>query len=339
MTQTLPFQSIVEALLDTSKHFPTKYLTYFSDMDPASLELALEAWPRVALTRKRTLLADLDSLLSADTIVSFEDFARALLNDPDGPVRAGAIRLMAECEDVKLLPVYTKILASDPDSTVRAEAAKILNLFIDIGELEQIPETALRQAEEALLAAARDDAARVRRAALESLGSSSRPEIPALIEAAYERGDPEWTASALIAMGRSQDDDRWGEPVTRMLLSEDPNVRLEAVRAAGELELADARQPLLLLLDEEENEAVFPAIIWSLSQIGGEDVRAHLENLLDRVEQEDEAEFIEDALANLAFTEDFEQFDLIAFDEDDDLRELEEVDDGDDDTERGKKKS
>lgn len=337
MTKQTPFQSVVDALLDTTKHFPTKYLPYFSDIDPASLQLTLDAWPRVELTRKRTLLADLHSLLSADTIVSFDDFARALLTDPDAPIRAGAIRLLAECEDVELIPVYAKILASDPDPTVRAEAANILNLYIDLGELDEIPEKALHQAEETLLAAVHDDSTTVRRRALESLGYSSRPEVPPLIEAAFQRGAPDWLASALIAMGRSQDE-RWIEPVIAMLLNDEPEVRLEAARAAGELEMDEARLPLLRLLEEEDDAEVISAAIWSLSQIGGEDVRAYLENLLDATEDEDEIAFIEDAIANLSFTEDLEKFDLLAFNPDDELEDLVELDELDEEEEKPKRK-
>ncbi len=320
-----PFQSVIASLLETGKPFPKKYLSLFSDIDPASLKLLLADWPRVSLTRKRTLLEDLDRLLSEDTIVSFDDFARALLTDPDAPVRAGAMRLLAECEDVKLLPIYEKILASDPEPEARAEAARVLNLFIDLGELDEIPEAALHRAEEALLAASRDDNPNVRRSALESLGYSSREEVPALIEAALQREDPDWQASALIAIGRSNEE-RWSEAVIRMMLSEDRNVRLEAVKAAGELSLPAARLPLINMLDEEEDSAILSAVIWSLSQVGGEDVRTYLENLAAQTEDDDELDFIEDALANLAFTEDMERFDILAIDPDEELVELDILD-------------
>jgi HEAT repeat protein len=320
MTQTT-FQTVVNALLETGKPFPKKYLSLFSDIDHASLKLLLDNWPRISLTSKRTLLEELDALLEEDTIVSFDDFARALLTDPDGDVRTGAIRLLGECEDVKLVPVYGKILASDPDPETRAAAAQALGLFVDLGQLDEIREDVYHRAENALLAAMRDDDADVRRRALESLGYSSHEEVPALIEAAIQREDADWQASALIAMGRSNDE-RWSEPVVRMLLSEDREVRLEAVRAAGELSLSAARLPLIRMLDEEEDTTIFSAVIWSLSQVGGEDVRTYLENLLDKTEDDDELDFIEDALANLAFTEDMEKFDLFAIDPDDDLIEL-----------------
>lgn len=322
MTKT-HFQSVIDALLDSGKPFPKKYLPFFSDIDSASLQLLLDAWPRVSLTRKRTLLEDLDQLLVEDSLVSFDDLARALLTDLDAPVRAGATRLLAECGDQKLLPLYEKIIAGDPSPEVRAEAAHSLGFFVALGELEQISEAALRRAEESLLAAARDDDVEVRRRALESLGFSAREEVPALIEAALRRESSDWRVSALIAMGRSSDE-RWAEPVIRMLLSEDRDVRLEAARAAGELSSPAARLPLLRMLEEETDPEIFSAIVWSLSQVGGEDVRVYLENLLDQTDDDDEIDFIEDALANLAFTEDLGLFDLLAVDPEEDRLLLEE---------------
>jgi hypothetical protein len=46
-------------------------------------------------------------------------------------------------------------------------------------------------------------------------------------------------------------------------------------------------------------------------------VRTYLENLLDQSEDEAEIEFLEDALDNLAFTEDLDRFDLMSFDPED----------------------
>ncbi len=73
LTMTTAFQSVIKILLEPGKPFPKKYLSLFSDIDPASLRPLLEAWPRISLTRKRTLLDELDALLDEDTIVSFDD--------------------------------------------------------------------------------------------------------------------------------------------------------------------------------------------------------------------------------------------------------------------------
>lgn len=326
-TEPISFQKVLDALLADSREFPRRYLQEFSDIGTLELKILLDVWPRVDLSRKLTLLDELDALAEHDTLVSFDDFASALLTDPDPQVRIRAIRLLDESEDVKLVPSYLDMLRSDPDMYVRAEAANALNLFVDLGELEEISESIHRQVEDALIAVLTgEDDVRVRRAALESLGYSSRPEVAPLIESSYQRQDPSWQVSALTAMGRSADE-HWAEEVTRCLIHENDRIRKAAVQAAGELSLKSSRPLLLRMLSEEEDSSVLSAVIWSLSQIGGEDVRTYLENLLDHLEDDEQIAFLEEALDNLAFTEDLDRFDLFSFDPDDELLEIEEDED------------
>ena len=323
-TEPLSFQKVLDTLVGDNKEFPRRYLQEFSDLGAVELRSLLDVWPRVELNRKLTLLDELDILAENDTLVSFDDFASALLTDPEPQVRGRAIRLLDETEDVKLIPSFLDMLNNDPDIAVRAEAARALNLFVDLGELEEIPETIHRQVEDALLTSITgEDDARVRRAALESIGYSSREEVAALIQSSFQREDPHWQVSALTAMGRSADE-RWADEVTRSLVSENDNIRRAAVQAAGELSLKSTRPLLLRMLSEEEDASVLSAVIWSLSQIGGEDVRTYLENILDQTEDEEQMSFLEEALDNLAFTEDLDRFDLFSYDPEDDLSEIDE---------------
>jgi HEAT repeat protein len=312
----IPFQNVVDALLE-SRDFPKGYLQYFSDIDPASLTILMEAWPRVEAGRKHSLLAELERTAEEDTLVSFDDLAQALLDDPDPGVRAGAIRLLGENMDPKLAPRYIRLLQEDPEQQVRGEAASALGQYVMLGELDEIPEQTHLAVEEALLEAARgQDSAEVQRRVVEALGFSSRPEVVTLIESAFRRPDPRWKASALFAMGRSSDD-RWTEPVMQMLLNDDPRVRLAAVQAAGELGLAPARSILIGLVDAEEEDDIVGAAIWSLSQIGGADARSLIESLIGESEDDELTGFLEDALENLAFTEDLDRFGLMSLDPED----------------------
>ena len=325
-TATVTFQKVLDALLSDDKDFPRHYLQEFSDIGTDELRSLLDAWPRIKPGRKLTLLEELDSLADADTLVSFDDVARALLSDPEPDVRVRAIRLLDESEDPKLASRYLDMLKNDSDVNVRVEVAKALNLFVDLGELEKISEEAYHEIEDALLASANsEDDLRVRRAALESLGYSSRPEITTLIDSAFHRQDPNWRASALIAMGRSADE-RWEDEVTSSLVSEDERVKRAAVQSAGELNLQSARPILIRLLEEGEDEDMVSAAVWSLSQIGGEDARTYIETLLDQTEDEEQIQFLEEALDNLAFTEDLARFELLAVDPDTELEEPEEDD-------------
>ena len=325
-TTPISFQSVLDALLSDRKKFPRRYLHEFSDIGALELKTLLDIWPQIKPGRKLTLLEELDALAETDTLVSFDDVARALLTDPEPDVRTRAIRLLDEYEDPKVVPSYLDMLKNDPDVNVRVEAANALHLFVDLGELEEIPANIYHQVEDALLAsAASEDNVRVRRMALESLGYSSRTEVSTLIDSAFHREDPAWQASSLVAMGRSADE-RWTDAVTRSLVHVDDRIRKAAVQAAGELSLQAARPILLKMLGEEEDATILSAVIWSLSQIGGEDVRTYLENLLDQLEDEEQIAFLEEALDNLSFTEDLERFDLLAFDPDDELTDIDEDD-------------
>ena len=329
MAETLSFQNILDHLLDSKKDIPHGHLSYYSDLDPKSLRLFLDVWPSVKSDRKLLLLNELLANLETDNIVSYEDIGRALLDNADGEVRARAIRLLAESDDPKLAIKLTDILLNDADLAPRMGAAHSLGEFILLGELEKIPGNIQPKAEDALIKVIRsEDNPSLRKHALEALGYSSRTEIVSLIESAFQRSDPTWVASALRAMGRSHDE-RWNEDVVSKLLDDDPRIRFAAVEAAGELAIEDAGPIMLQMLEEEEEEDdVVAAAIWSLSQIGGDDARIYLLSLIEKTEDEDVIEFLEDALENLDFIEELNKFDLLSLDEDgiDELDELEETD-------------
>ena len=318
MSKQISFQTVLETLQDAKKSIPHGHLKYYSDLDPASLRLFLDVWRDIQPKRKRQLLEKLQEHFNEDTLVSYEEIGKALLDDSDAEVRARAIGLLAESEDPKLVGKIVNIFLADSDSAPRLAALNLLGEFLLLGEYEKIGGSIERQIEDALISVLRgEDNADLRRHALEVLGFSSREEIPALIESAYERADPAWVASALRAMGHSQDE-RWNADVLDKLLDEEPQVKTAAIEAAGALAIQESVPILIQTLDdeEEENETVIAAI-WSLSQIGGDEARAYLVSLADQTEDEDLSEYLDDALENLAFMEDLNQFDFFSFDEED----------------------
>ncbi len=322
MAAKISLQNVLDHLLDSKKDIPQSHLKFYSDLDSKSLKLFLDVWPRVQSPRKLILLDGLLSHLDSDSIVSYEEIGRALLDDPDGEVRARAIRLLVESDDPNLADKLIDIFLTDAELAPRLEAVQLLGEFILLGELDKVNQNLQRKMEDALISVVRGEAdSTLRKRALEALSFSSRPEIAALIESAFERADPAWVASALRAMGRSHDE-RWNENVVSLLLDEDPLIKFAAVEAAGQL-IIEAAVPILLQIldDEEEPEDVATAAIWALSQIGGDDARTYLVALIDQTEDEDLVEFLEDALENLNFTEEFNKFELLTLDEDDELDE------------------
>ncbi|GAP17544.1 HEAT repeat domain-containing protein [Levilinea saccharolytica] len=307
------FEMVVEALLDASQPFPPRLLHRLSDLTPDELARLREIWPQVGTERRVSLMEDLEDLTDVDTLVFFDDIARFALEDEEPRVRASAIRLLFTADDPKLALSFVRMMRKDPDVHVRAAAANALGNFVYYGELEEIPAETLEVVENALIAVmGMEEDSQVKRWALESLGYSSRPEVPPLIRLAFARADLEWKASALCAMGRSADK-VWAETVLAHVDSSLPELQFEAVRAAGQLELAGARRPLLDLLEEplELDEDVYLAAVWSLSQIGGQGVRERLDDLLEDSDDEEVSQLIQDALDNLEFTEGLSLFDMM----------------------------
>src|SRR5688572_7340450 len=322
------FQNVLDYLLDSKKDIPQSHLGFYSDLDPKSLRLFLDVWNSVKPDRKLILLDSLLSHMDSDTLVSYEEIGKALLNDVDANVRARAIGLLAESNDPKLVDPLINIFLNDAELAPRMEAATLLGEFVLLGELEELDISVQREIEDALISVIRrEDNPSLRRKALEALGYSSRDELPNIIETAYQRSDSAWTASALRAMGRSHDN-AWNDSVVSKLLDYDPKIRFAAAEAAGELGIQEASPIMLQMLeDEEEDDDVTSAAIWSLSQIGGEDARVYILNLLENTEAEDIVEFLEDALENLDFNEDLNKFDILSLDEGD--IELDEIDEFD----------
>ena len=312
------FEAIKAALLNNDAPFPAAMIYFFSDIAVEDLGLLERVWPQVWIERRRGLLEDMETLSEGDTLLFFDSVAVMCLEDEDPVARATAIRLLWQSDNADLVPLLLKRLREDPEAIVRSAAATALGVFVELGELDKIKSVTYQQILESLIKAhldARDT--RVRQRALESLGYASHPDIPDFIRRAFDSNDEEWLQSALIAMGRSCDS-RWTKDVLGMFGHPDAIVRSEAIRAAGELEVEQAREPILELLEEgTDDEDIYYAAIWSLSKIGGEGVREAIEFALEDTEDLDEIQFLEEALENLDFTEQVNLFDLMNIDEDD----------------------
>jgi HEAT repeat protein len=320
----IPFSEVVRALLDPDNPVPPRCLYRLSDLIPEDLSRLETAWPDIPAWGRKALMEDVETLGEGDSLLSFETIGRFAIRDEDPQVRLPAVRTLWEFEEPDLATIFLNMAQNEPDTAVRAAAVSGLGRFVYAGEIEELAPELLQAIEDRLLQIARSgEPTLVRRRALEAMGFSSREEVPGLIETAYASGDKDWIASALFAMGRSANE-RWQAQVLAMLDNPLPVLRSEAARAAGELEIS-ASVPRLLDLLEDPDPETRRASIWSLSQIGGEGVRDMLENLYENSEDEDEVDLLEEALDNLAFTEDMQLLPLFDFPED----ELEETPDDD----------
>ena len=180
--------------------------------------------------------------------------------------------------------------------------ASVLGKYIYRGELDKIKKEQQMEIEDHLLTVLDNEGPdEVQRRALEAISFSSRDEVRDQILKAYQREEDDWVASALFAMGRSFDHD-YCDLVIEKLQHTSPKIRLEAVRACGELTIEDAVPVILDLLNDLPE--IRGAAIYSLSQIGGEEAGPALRDLLEDQITTEEEELIHQALERLDFLED-----------------------------------
>ncbi|MFQ5886227.1 MAG: HEAT repeat domain-containing protein [Anaerolineae bacterium] len=260
------------------------------------------AWPRFPAERRRTILRTLVEITEASFEADFNRIFRFCLSDEDEEVRAQAIEGLWEDESISTLRSLIGLLRRDPSFLVRAKAAAGLGRFVLLAELDELDSELGAEVREVLLHTINNpqEVLEVRRRAVEAISFSGEEEVRKMVEAAYQDEAQKMRVSAVFAMGRSVDP-YWSQTLLRELKNPDPEMRYEAARACGELELKEAVPTLARLINDADRE-VQEAAIWALGRIGGRGARRVLRACC---ESDDEivAEAVEEALSELEFAE------------------------------------
>ncbi|MCA9914205.1 MAG: HEAT repeat domain-containing protein [Anaerolineae bacterium] len=266
-----------------------------------------EVWGTLESTYRSVLMQMLVDASEANYRLNYDAIGLINLDAPEPQVRQAAIEMLWEDESEQLLQHLFWAAKNDPALEVRAEAAKSLGRFVYASEMGHAIEKYEAEVQQILLDILRasEEALDVRRFALESLANCTHGELPQLIHQAYHSDEDAFRVSAVVAMGRSCDAQRWEDHVLRELDSHDMDMRREATRAAGELQLTDAVPAIVRFLQEGEREDQEVAI-WSLGEIGGKEATRILQSLADGAEENEDEELaalIDDALGNASLAD------------------------------------
>jgi hypothetical protein len=314
--RALDFTSIKAYLLNSEFKPAHRFFEQFSDMDDTGWTDFYAIWSEASLERKLEFLDGLEETAAGDTLVSYESLGMHLLHEPEGVIRKAAIELLWECEDYIFANELFILARTDPDFSVQTAAIRALGTFVYLGELDKFSARKKEAIETYLLDVLQGDHPDYKKQrALESLGYSSREDLPRLIQHAVDRNDPDWLLAALCAMGRSADE-QWEPRILEALDHPDSDIQIEAIRAAGELELSSAVEFLVTLIEEtdEIDYELYTTTIWSLSQIGGSQAIELINTLLENTDNEEEILFLESALDNLELKQGIDLEDFLTFD-------------------------
>jgi HEAT repeat protein len=307
------FSQLVRSLQDATRPPTPEQLSELSDLGGPQLHTLTEAWPSLGPDRRLYILKELRKLADEHFELTFETVNRMALQDEDAQARQLAVENLWESQDAGLARPLLRLLADDPAAEVRQAAANALAQFVYLGELEKLSPDLVQELDEGLMnSISQDDSQSVRQAVLASLGYSSRAEVAALIQQAYDSGQEGHRLASLRAMGRSANE-AWAPQIMSELYHAGPRVRQEAAHAAGELALQQAARELIYLL-EDVDQQVRREAIWALGQVGGRLAVETLEALSESSDDPGEAQIIEDALDNLAFLEGTPNLLLFEFD-------------------------
>jgi HEAT repeat protein len=316
MPRSQYFEEMLRDLLDEERELNPAQLAELSDLDTDQLGTFESAWPSTPLPRRERIAQLLGELAQDNLEFLFDRVNRVLLEDPSPSVRRLAIQNLWENEEASLAKQLVQLASLDQEEAVRQEAVRALGRFVYLGEVNKIRPEAHAAVEAALLAILEgsDHPVELKRIALESMGYSSRPELPRHVRRSFESGEEAGVRSSLIAMGRSADTD-WIPQVMERLHDPAPAVRAAAARAAGELEARKAAAILIELLDDA-SPVVNEAAIWALGQIGGDQARNALLRLQEQPGTNQLTRVIDEALDHIAFLEGTPDLMLFDFDVD-----------------------
>lgn len=304
------FESTLNHIVaDEELHLAHLYI--FSKMDQESLTLFTEIWPTITVDRRRSILENMVEISEINFEVDFDPVFLIALGDDDAKVRAGAINGLWENENPDLIEPLLHLLHTDETALVRATAAIALGRFLYMSEIEELDPVRVEPVKGALLATiyqAGEDID-VRRRAVEAIAFLSEPGINEIIETAYYDENEKMRVSAIFAMGRNADKS-WRPRVLAELDNDNNEIRFEAARACGELEISEAAPKLIALIDEADDAEVQEISIWALGRIGGQTAREALEACTES-ENEALALAAEESLEELSlFTDALDMFDF-----------------------------
>ncbi len=312
MSQEL--DELFSLLMDEEQLLPIEELSALSDLDTRQLDRFSSCWQSLSPLRRRILLATLGQQADEHIELLFDNINLLGLDDPDPSIRKISISNLWESTDPSLPTAFLTTFNEDSSLEVRTAAADALGFFVLLAELEDDAVTESNQIVDDLLGTIRTGASsELHRACVKTLGFSSREDVQEIIADAYHSGDDDLLESALIAMGRSANP-VWRPEILQEIHHPSPRIRVEAARAAGELELHDTAQSLVELLEDVSDEVVHVAI-WSLGQIGDDLARTALSEIQASAPDTETVKKADEALEHLAFLEGTP--DLLTFDFDD----------------------
>src|SRR5258708_8762396 len=235
------FDEVLRDLGDADQPLKADTIYGLSDLHADDLKRLQAAWGAIPTERRRSLVQRMAETIETNFDLDFADLARLALTDLDDQVRESAIEATWTDDSPDMATRLMAMASGDIAPSVRAAAVSALGRIILLGELEEFDPAVARRAQNVALKLYNDTSQSidVRRRALEAVANCGREGVSEMIERSYADSNNLMRISAVFAMGRSCDQ-KWANIVLCELASDNAELRYEAARAAGEVEIQEA---------------------------------------------------------------------------------------------------
>ena len=295
-------QALTKEQASASTVVPSTVVYGLSELTSDELKAVLPIWSRLSAVAKHRVLSALNEASEAMFELGFREIALLSLGDKSSLVRAKAIDLLWTDESAETMRKLMRMAESYPEATIRSRALESLGRFILLGEYGDIPADLAAQAQTLTYTIHKNmsEPVEIRRRALEALSNSSHAAVEQLILAAYADGNHELRIGALFAMGRTCNE-IWRDRLLAELENDEYEYVYEAIRACGQIQIADSVQRIGEFALSEDQEIQLMAI-WSLGEIGGRQAFEILARLEQELADEEVAAVLDEALDAAGFS-------------------------------------
>lgn len=282
-------------------HIDSGRISELSDPSREQLQTFARIWATLPEATRREIIREMMRQRDENLELDFARYFRHAMSDADDEVRALCVRSLWEDDSLSLLVALTDQALTEESAAVQEAIASTLGTFSYQVELDELDADSAARVQRALFHLLENGGNwMVKRRALESAAYMSRNQrVKDAIQYAYESDFEQESAGALVAMGRNLDPD-WYPLIRQELTNEDPDIRCEAARAAGEFGDPAVIEHLARMIDDEDDETRHVSIR-AIGQIGGKPAIDTLRYLDTQVNEElkptvrealEEAEFL-----------------------------------------------
>lgn len=251
-------------------------LRELSGVDDARASSIVVDWNEWPVQDVLETVTELRKVADADRSLEFDALFRAAITFPVAEVRLECVRALSDGGSVSTANALIGVLERDESTPLRAAAAEALHGFSEPSQSRNVSRTALACIANALRNATAIDEPSVRGKALRTLAAMRDEDVPDIIDSMFDEAieAPALMADVLLAMGESGDRS-WLPTIEDAFYSNDPNVRISAVFAFGNIAGDDDTHSLSEPFDDHVLE-VQMATIQALEQIGTTQAREML---------------------------------------------------------------